>query len=189
MFTLVAANSVLAYAVSEGTTRGVVLVAGLLAVAIGALTAWWLTRHLIEPLQHALHVAKKITGGDLAANIDAHGVDEFGELMEALKRLRELMFQVVSEVRTGTTTVAGTSSQLNRDNAALADRTRNQADSLQATAASMRQITSAVKENADNAGRANTLVLSASDSAVKGGKVVSEVVDTMGSIKQSSRRS
>jgi len=188
ILTLVALNTILAFAASEGATRSFIVAGGILAIAVGVLTAWWLTRSVIDPLQQALSIAKRITSGDLASSIEARGVDEFGELMEALKSLRELMFRVVSQVRTGTATVAGTSSQLNRDNTALADRTRNQADSLQATAASMRQITSAVKENADNAGRANTLVLSASDSAVKGGKVVSQVVDTMGSIKQSSRK-
>ncbi|HYM34679.1 MAG TPA: methyl-accepting chemotaxis protein, partial [Steroidobacteraceae bacterium] len=188
IFVLVSANTVLAFAASEGATRSIVVAGGTLAIAIGAFMAWWISRSMVDPLHRALGAAKKITSGDLTTTIDAQGADEFGELMQAIGSLRELMFKVVSEVRTGTTTVVGTSSQLNRDNSALADRTRNQTESLQATAASMRQITSAVKENADNAGRANTLVLSASDSAVKGGQVVSQVVDTMGSIKQSSRK-
>jgi ABC-type transporter Mla subunit MlaD len=114
--------------------------------------------------------------------------DEIGELLRALKSLKELVFKVVSEVRTGTTTVAGTASQINRDNSALADRTRGQASSLQSTASSMQQITVTVKQNADNADQANSLVVSASDNAIKGGEVVSQVVETMGSIKASSRK-
>jgi methyl-accepting chemotaxis protein len=52
----------------------------------------------------------------------------------------------------------------------------------------MEQLTSTVKQNADNASQANQLALSASDVAVKGGMVVSQVVETMGAISQSSRK-
>jgi methyl-accepting chemotaxis protein len=45
-----------------------------------------------------------------------------------------------------------------------------------------------VRHNAENAQQANRLVRSASESAVKGGEVVSRVVDTMSSIKDSSRK-
>jgi methyl-accepting chemotaxis protein len=52
----------------------------------------------------------------------------------------------------------------------------------------MEELTETVKQNADNARQANTLVLSASDVALKGGQVVGQVVDTMGKIKESSRK-
>jgi methyl-accepting chemotaxis protein len=43
-----------------------------------------------------------------------------------------------------------------------------------------------VRQNAENARQANTLVQSASDVAVRGGRVVGDVVQTMNSIKESS---
>jgi methyl-accepting chemotaxis protein len=52
----------------------------------------------------------------------------------------------------------------------------------------MEELTSTVKQNADNARQANQLVVSASGVAVKGGQVVGQVVETMGSIKDSSRK-
>jgi methyl-accepting chemotaxis protein len=52
----------------------------------------------------------------------------------------------------------------------------------------MNQITSTVKQNADNARQANGLAASASEVAVKGGDVVNEVVKTMSSINDSSRK-
>jgi methyl-accepting chemotaxis protein len=52
----------------------------------------------------------------------------------------------------------------------------------------MEQLTSTVKQNADNAQQANQLAVSASEVAVKGGSVVSQVVDTMASINASSRK-
>ena len=52
----------------------------------------------------------------------------------------------------------------------------------------MEELTQTVKQNAENARQANQLVVSASDYALKGGQVVGQVVETMGSIKESSRK-
>jgi methyl-accepting chemotaxis protein len=52
----------------------------------------------------------------------------------------------------------------------------------------MEELTSTVKQNADNARQANQLAVSASGVAVKGGTVVSQVVDTMSAINASSKK-
>jgi methyl-accepting chemotaxis protein len=52
----------------------------------------------------------------------------------------------------------------------------------------MDELTSTVKQNADNARQANQLAVSASEVAVRGGSVVGQVVDTMGSIHASSKK-
>ena len=52
----------------------------------------------------------------------------------------------------------------------------------------MEQMTSTVRQNADNASQANQLAQSASDMAVRGGKVVGSVVTTMGDIHSASRK-
>jgi methyl-accepting chemotaxis protein len=91
-------------------------------------------------------------------------------------------------VRTGTDSVANASSQIASGNLDLSSRTEEQASSLEETASSMEQLTSTVKQNAENARQANQLVSSTADVAVKGGQVVGQVVDTMASIKDSSRK-
>ena len=52
----------------------------------------------------------------------------------------------------------------------------------------MEELTGTVRQNADNARQANLLAVSASEVAVKGGAVVAQVVDTMASINESSKR-
>jgi methyl-accepting chemotaxis protein len=52
----------------------------------------------------------------------------------------------------------------------------------------MEELTSTVKQNADNARQANQLALSASDTARRGGAVVAEVVETMAAIDTASRK-
>jgi len=164
----------------------------LAAIAIGLAMAAWLgfllIRAITRPLDEAVKLARAVAEGDLTQRIDVHSTDEIGQLMQALKDMSESLVKVVSQVRTGTDTVATASSQIAAGNLDLSSRTEEQASSLEETASSMEELTSTVKQNAENARQANQLVVSTSEIAVKGGEVVGQVVDTMASIKDSSRK-
>jgi len=91
-------------------------------------------------------------------------------------------------VRVSTETIATASIQIASGNLDLSARTEAQAGSLEETASSMEELTSTTKQNSDNARQANQLAQSASEVALKGGAVVAQVIDTMGSINDSSKR-
>jgi methyl-accepting chemotaxis protein len=105
-----------------------------------------------------------------------------------MRAMRDSLVKIVSQVRMGTDTIATASSQIAAGNLDLSSRTEEQASALEETASSMEEITSTVKQNADNSRQANQLAATASDIAVKGGVVVAQVVDTMHSITESSRK-
>jgi len=109
-------------------------------------------------------------------------------LLTALKDMNDSLHRIVSEVRTGTDAIATASGQISAGNADLSSRTETQAGALEETASSMEEITATVKHNADNAKQANQLVVAASNHAVKGGQEVGQVVETMSSIRESSRK-
>jgi methyl-accepting chemotaxis protein len=96
--------------------------------------------------------------------------------------------RVVGEVRQGIEAITTASGEIASGNLDLSSRTEEQAGSLEETASSMEELTSTVKQNVENARQANTLAISASDIAQKGGNVVSQVISTMDSIKDSSGR-
>ena len=171
-----------------GGSVGFVLGFGALALIIGGVLAWWLNQSIAKPLHEATEVATRMAAGDLSEPYEAAADGELGELQRALQDMSERMFKIVAHVRLGTTAVATTSGLINTDNTALSSRTESQASSLQETASSMEELTSTVRQNADNAKQANRLVATANESAVKGGRVVADVVETMGSIKESSRK-
>jgi methyl-accepting chemotaxis protein len=158
------------------------------AVALGLGLALWIARIVARPLEDAVKVAQSVAAGDLTSRIEARTTDETGQLLDALKGMNDSLVKIVSEVRTGTDTIATASAQIASGNQDLSSRTEEQASSLEQTAASMEELTSTVKQNADNARQANQLAVSASEVAVKGGSVVSQVVDTMGSINASSKK-
>jgi methyl-accepting chemotaxis protein len=159
-----------------------------LTLLVGGACSFLIGRSITRPLGQAVKVAETVASGDLGARIEVQSRDETGQLMHALKNMNESLARVVGQVRAGTDTIATASGQIAAGNHDLSSRTEEQASSLEETAASMEELTSTVKQNADNARQANQLALSASEVAVKGGSVVSQVVDTMGSINASSRK-
>jgi len=179
------------YAESEAnysTTRLGMLGFGLLTLALGALVAWFTTRTITVPLQRAAAIADTIASGDLTSTIEQGGMDEAGQLVNSLKSMQGNLVNTVNRIKQGTETISVASREIASGNANLSARTEAQASSLEETASSMEELTTTVKQNAENARQANQLVVSASDHALKGGRVVGQVVDTMGSIKESSRK-
>jgi methyl-accepting chemotaxis protein len=169
-------------------SRRMMLVMGLAALAVSALLAWRITASITAPLHAAVGIARAVADGDLSTDIAATGRDETAQLLRALQDMNHSLARTVGMVRGGTANIAGEAGQIAAGNQELSGRTESQASSLEQTASSMEQLTSTVKQNADNARQANQLVISASSVAQRGGAVVAQVVDTMGSIKASSRR-
>ena len=157
-------------------------------IALAMLLAVWVSRLIARPLEQAVSVAQRVAGGDLTADIQPSSKDEAGQLLAALKSMNDSLLNIVSEVRQGTGTITVASTEIASGNLDLSSRTEQQASSLEETASAMEELTSTVKQNADNARQANQLAASASEVAVAGGDVVSKVVNTMGSINESSRK-
>ncbi|MYM72113.1 HAMP domain-containing protein [Duganella sp. FT134W] len=159
-----------------------------LNIGIGMVLAMWVAKIVATPLQEAVSLARDVAGGDLTRSIDVRSACETGQLMQALKDMTGNLQSLVSQVRSGTDTIATASSEIASGNQDLSSRTEEQASSLEETASSMEELTSTVKQNADNARQANVLAQSASGIAMKGGDVVGQVVGTMASINESSRK-
>ena len=147
-----------------------------------------LSRVVQKPLKDLGEHLDRVAQGDLSARIGAQSHNEIGMLASAAKRMQESLIGVIGTVLTSTASVSTASKQIAAGNLDLSSRTEQQAASLQETAASMEELTSTVQQSASNAQHANDLAASASEAAGRGGAVVSEVVDTMKSINESSRK-
>ncbi|UGQ45324.1 methyl-accepting chemotaxis protein [Massilia endophytica] len=161
------------------------------AIAIGVAAAWFISRGLLKQLggepEYAASIVASIAAGNLAVNIDTKAGDR-SSLLHAMRGMRDSLVNIVSQVRAGTQTIATASREIAAGNQDLSARTEMQAGNIEQTASSMEELTGTVKQNSDHARQANQLAMSASEVATKGGAVVEEVVSTMASINESSKK-
>jgi methyl-accepting chemotaxis protein len=175
------------YASGRNILFGMAFMSITLASALGFAITRSLTGQLGGEPAAAAAVAKSVASGDLTVHIELHTADTTS-LMASLKEMRDSLLSVVSNVRENAESVTTASAEIANGNLDLSGRTEVQANSLEETASSMEELTSTVKQNADNAKQANQLMATTSGFATRGGQVVGQVVDTMGSIKESSRK-
>src|SRR5471030_2388884 len=171
--------------------RALMLTIGAIALLVSVAAAILITRGVLRQLggepDYAVIVAGRIAAGDLSVDIRTRDGDT-SSLLFAMRAMRDSLASIVGQVHASTATIASATSQIASGNMDLSSRTEQQASSLEETASSMEQLTSTVKQNADSARQANGLAVSASEVAMKGGAVVSQVVGTMGSIDASSKK-
>jgi methyl-accepting chemotaxis protein len=168
------------------SARVMMIILTVIAAVVAVAVVLWVTRSIVTPINEAVDMAERVAHGDLTTSKHATSSDETGQLLMALMNMNEALARTVGQVRSGSDTIATASNQIATGNLDLSSRTEQQASSLEETASSMEELTSTVTQNAENARQANQLVMAASDFAIKGGRVVGQVVSTMSSIKDSS---
>ncbi len=165
------------------------VVVGLICALILVLAVHFMLRSIVlTPLNRAVAALGEVASGDLSMKINDAGTNEIGRLFSAIRSMQQSLLSTVTRVRASTDIINTGAQEIASGNLDLSSRTETQASSLEETAASMEELTSTVKQNADNAMQANQLAQSASETAVKGGEVVAQVVDTMDAINASSKK-
>uniref|UniRef100_E6QR54 Aerotaxis receptor n=1 Tax=mine drainage metagenome TaxID=410659 RepID=E6QR54_9ZZZZ len=162
-----------------------VSVMGLLLSVLFGVTFY---RSIVTPLERVRHDIDRMSAGDLSGKIVSDSDNELGNVMQALRILQINVKLLVGQIKEAADIVNTGAREIAAGNSDLSGRTESQASSLEQTASAMEQLTSTVKQNADNAHEANKLVATTSDIAVKGGTAVGNVVNTMNSIQESSRK-
>lgn len=166
------------------------------AVAIGILAFFALMLHMmfkrvLAGLEAAASTASRVAAGDLTSHFDAHRVDpqakdEISRVMRALQTMNDGLVRIVTDVRSGTDTIATASHEIMAGNNDLSARTEQQAASLQETAASMSELTATVKLNLENARQANMIGSNAVSTVEKGSVSVEQLVTTVNAISTNS---
>ena len=173
---------------SNRTNQRYQIISLVIVVLLGIFMFKVMQIRLSTPLAQVIDAANKMANGDLTTSVRVTRVDEIGQLMHAINGIGEGLRSLINEVQQSANMIAYSSQELSDGNVDLSARTESQASSLEQTAASMDEMTGTVKQNSEGAKHANDLVLAAAEVASRGGKVVHDVIDTMSSIKDSSRK-
>ncbi|MBV8666899.1 MAG: Tar ligand binding domain-containing protein [Burkholderiaceae bacterium] len=171
--------------------RSIVIAAILLGLVAGGLLGMVLIRRIYAQLggepDYASRIVHSIAAGDLSVAVTTAPKDT-DSLLYAMKSMQQNLASTIGEIRQSSETMATASGEIAAGNLDLSARTEQQAGSLEETAASMMELTNTVNRSSENANEANQLAQSASEVAVRGGKVVAEVIGTMDAINDASKR-
>jgi len=173
--------------------NGVRLIVAVLLVLAGIMAVMLYSglhtiRSIGKPLQQALGLAVRIASGDLTGKVDVRSNNELGQLLNALGEMNNNLQRLVSNIRHGADAVATGSQELSAASEQLSSSAQEQASSLEETAASMEEMTSTVKQNADNALRADKVALAAREAANEGVVTSSSAMKSMEGISTSSSK-
>ena len=139
-------------------------------------------------LQDVIQATEAIARGDLTHTIDQAYPGLFGQLKDSINTTVKQLRLVIGGIRQATEAINIASQEIAAGNQDLSSRTEQQASSLEETSSAMEELNTTVKQNAENARRANGLVTTSNAGVVKGGQEVKNVVVTMSEIEASSKK-
>jgi methyl-accepting chemotaxis protein len=126
--------------------------------------------------------------GDLTNRINSDYQGVYLNCKNDINATIDKLSEIFGKVNESASFINNSSQEIASGNNNLSQRAEQQAANLQETAASMEELTSTVKNNADNAQQANVLASNARELAEKGGSVVTAAVSAMQEINESSNK-
>ena len=160
-----------------------------LAGLVSALAGWRMVRDCaVRPLHQLRRDLELMSDGDLTHHIDVQGCLEAVQAQQALRVVQTNVKLLIGQIKEATGAVALGAQEIAAGNAQIFSRTELQAGSLEQTAATMEQLTGAVRQNASHADHAAGLVNSAVQIATAGDDAVARMTRDMDSIAQSAQR-
>lgn len=165
---------------------GIALLATLVAIGLNYVLHARVKSELGGDPSSAREAMSQVSGGNLIASVRNEGGDD--SLLGTVLRMEASLQNLVSGVRAAAGSIAVATNEISAGSLDLSNRTESQASALEQTAASMAELGTTVRQNAERALQANQLAQTASDVALKGGEVVGQVVETMKGINESSQK-
>jgi methyl-accepting chemotaxis protein len=139
-------------------------------------------------LNDITRISTALSQGDLTQSTNKEYPGTFGEVLVGMNRTVDNLKILVSEIKDSSEIITQAAQNILFGNNDLSNRTEEQADSLEKTAANMEEFTYAVQQNSESATHANELARISSNIARNGVKAVGQVVATMEGINESSRK-
>ncbi len=169
-------------------SKSTLLVALIIGIAVLFLSDRYLVNYLVKPIGQIKRHLELLTSGKLGVELEEFGRNCAGQLIPYIRAMQHNLRDTVQTIHASSTVIYTGTSEIRQGNDELSRRTDQQAAALQETAASMEELTSTVKNNADNVRQARQISEEAQHMARQGGNITDNVVTTMQSISDSSRR-
>ena len=124
--------------------------------------------------------------GDLTVSIDSEFRGDFVELKQSINGIAQSLSDVMAEINIASEQVAAGTSQVSEGSQAISQGATEQAGSVEELSATITEIAEQTKQNAESAGEANKLTLSAKNDAGQGSERMQEMQNAMTEINEAS---
>jgi methyl-accepting chemotaxis protein len=157
-----------------------------IALLVGLLASWLITRLIVGPLRSVIAFAQRIAAGDLTASVAVRRRDEIGQLMLAMQQMGAGLSSIVSGLQAGIEQLASSAHSLS----AVTEQTNREVSSQQQeteqVATAMNQMTATVHDVARNAEEAAVAAQTADDKVDSGQLVVRQSLQRIEQLATSS---
>jgi methyl-accepting chemotaxis protein len=160
----------------------------LLSIVLSLGVTMAVRRAMLRDIRGIGDVVLALAAGRLGAGRRVEGRDEIADTARLLDRSMGNLTQTITSILGAVRSIDMAAHEIANGNQDLSNRTEMQASSLEQTASAMDSLTQAVQQTAANAQQACTLAAGASEMAQRGGAAVQQAVQTMASIRASSRQ-
>ncbi|MBF0628510.1 MAG: methyl-accepting chemotaxis protein [Magnetococcales bacterium] len=161
------------------SSETLILVGSLLAVLLGAVLAFTLSKSLVASITGCIGNMVRMSEGDLAIRCVTNRKDELGDMSRAIDTMAVKLREVVEKISAASISVTTGASQLASSAQTLSQGATEQAASIEETSSAMEQMSSNIAQNTDNAQTTEGISRIASRDAEEGGKAVSQAVGAM----------
>ncbi|MEK2612082.1 methyl-accepting chemotaxis protein [Pseudomonas shirazensis] len=162
----------------QGTQQAKTLLAGATALALllGLIAAWAITRQIVGPLRYTLTAAERVASGDLSQNLQIDRRDELGQLQASMQRMTVSLRELIGGIGDGVTQIASAAEELSAVTEQTSAGVNNQKVETDQVATAMNEMAATVQEVARNAEQASEAALAADQQAREGERVVGEAI-------------
>nr|WP_192552193.1 methyl-accepting chemotaxis protein [Pseudomonas sp. IzPS59] len=143
-----------------------------LALLVGLIAAWVITRLIVAPLRSVMLVAQRIAAGDLSATVEVTRRDEIGQLMQSMQQMGAGLSSIVSGLQAGIEQLASSAQSLSAVTEQTNLEVSSQKEETEQVATAMNQMTATVHDVARNAEEAALAAQTADDKVESGQQVV-----------------
>nr|WP_314491668.1 methyl-accepting chemotaxis protein [uncultured Pseudomonas sp.] len=148
----------------------------LVAVVLGIIAAWIITRQITVPLRETLSAAERVANGDLSLQAQVTRRDELGQLQASMQHMTQGLRQLIGGIGDGVTQIASAAEQLSAVTGQTSAGVNSQKVETDQVATAMNEMAATVQEVARNAEQASEAALMADQQAREGDRVVGEAV-------------
>ncbi len=156
--------------------RSMLGIATALALLFGVIAAWAITRQIVTPLLHTLHVVERVASGDLSQDLHVERKDEIGQLQNSIQRMTVNLRALIGGISDSVTQIASAAEELSAVTEQTSAGVNSQKVETDQVATAMHEMTATVQEVARNAEEASEAAVAADQQAREGDRVVKEAI-------------